>query len=66
MHRVDQMGGEEAKVVLITCLSHCHKVKIMEYDLRNETGGEDKLVVLGIEDLREDSLWKKIKEHIWG
>lgn len=72
LHRVNQMGGEEAKAVLITCLTHNHcergdQVKILEDDLRYETGSEkDKLIVLGIEDLKEERLWEKIKEHIWG
>ncbi|MEK7275669.1 MAG: hypothetical protein AAB296_05640 [Candidatus Desantisbacteria bacterium] len=71
LHRVDQIGGEEAKAVLITCLTHNHserrdQVEILEDDLKYETGGEDKLLVLGIEDLKEDNLWKKIKNHIWG
>ncbi|MBU1262498.1 MAG: hypothetical protein KKE44_26315 [Proteobacteria bacterium] len=65
LHRVNQIGGEEAKAVLITCLVQ-DKVERLEDDLRYETGGENKLIVLGIEDLKEEILWEKIRKHIWG
>lgn len=71
LHRINQIGGEEAKAVLITCLTHNHpergdQVQTLRDDLKYDTGSEeDKLLVLGIEDLQEDRLWKKIKEHIW-
>jgi len=70
-HRVNQIGGEEARAVLATCLTHNHiergdQVEILEEDLRYETGSEGKkFIVLGIEDLKEEMLWKKIKKHIW-
>lgn len=66
LHRVNQIGGEEARAVLITCLNN-DRAAIVEEDLRYETGSEEKkFIVLGIENLQEDKLWKKIKKHIWG
>ncbi len=72
LHRVNQIGGEEAKAVLITCLTYNDhdrgdQVETLKEDLKYTTGSEeDKLLVLGIEDLQEDKLWKKIRKHIWG
>jgi len=70
MHRVNQIGGEEGLAVLVTCLSHNDpqegdRVDRLEEDLHYETGGEVKLRVLGIEDLQEEILWGKIRDHIW-
>lgn len=78
VHRVNQIGGEEAKAVLVTCLTKKYKEKVrgeeitidqvkrVQDDLRYETGGGEKLIVLGIEDLKEGDLWKNIKTHLWG
>lgn len=60
-HRANQIGGEEAKAVLVTCLPR-EKTGKIDDDLKTITGSDDKkLLVLGIEDLKEDILWKKIK-----
>ncbi len=65
LHRVNQIGGEEAKAILITCLSHKeNKVESLQKDLKLETGSNEKLKVLGIEDLTENKLLQKIKEYI--
>jgi len=65
LHRVNQIGGEEAKAILITCLSHKeNKVESLQKDLKLETGSNEKLKVLGIEDLTENKLLEKIKEYI--
>lgn len=64
--RVEQIGGEEGKAVLITCLKK-DSVGTVQNDLEKIRGSWDnKLLVLGIEDLQEEILWKKIKEHIKG
>lgn len=66
LHRVQQMGGEEAKAILITCLPQ-EKVGAVAQDLITISGSSDeKLLVLGKDDLRETRLWQKIKNHIWG
>lgn len=66
LHRVKQIGGDEAKAILITCLAHNgergDQIRIMEEDLKTETGGTEKLRVLGIEDLAENELLQKIKD----
>ncbi len=68
LYRVKQIGGDEAKAILITCLTHNgergDQIRIMEEDLKTETGGTAKLLVLGIEDLTENKLLTKIKEYI--
>ncbi len=75
LHRVNQIGGEEAKAILITCLpkektgKEGEKIKTveeMDSDLKTITGSDDeKLLVLGIDDLKEDKVWKKIKGFVW-
>jgi len=67
LHRVNQIGGEEAKAILITGLPKEELVEEMGNDLKTITGSDDeKLLVLGIEDLKEeDILWKKIKGFVW-
>ncbi len=74
VHRANQIGGEEAKAVLVTCLSNKRskkqeegkslQTKELEKDLRNDTDSGDKLIVLGIEDLEENKLWEKISKHM--
>ncbi len=75
LHRVNQIGGEEAKAILITCLSHnknkepeqlilADQVESLRKDLKLETGGNEKLLVLGIEDLTENKLLSKIKDYV--
>lgn len=65
IHRVQQMGGEEAKAILITCLPQ-ERVGAFAKDLITISGSSDeKLLVLGKDDLRETRLWQKIKNHIW-
>jgi len=75
LHRVNQMGGEEAKAVLITCLPEVAKkngkdVSILENmakDLKAISGSTDeKLLVLGIEDLKAETMSKKIFRHVFG
>ncbi|MCR6546875.1 hypothetical protein [Dehalobacterium formicoaceticum] len=64
--RVEQIGGEEGKPVLVTCLEQS-KVQKVESDLEKIRGsGDRKLLVLGREDLQEDVLWSKIIEHVKG
>lgn len=66
LHRVGQIGGDEARAVLLTCMD-MEKVEKMQNDLRNlASAAEDKFLVLGINDLKENDLWKKLSNHIWG
>jgi len=65
LHRVNQIGGGEARAVLITCLSEDSAEKVAE-DLRMVTGSaEKKLLVTGMTKLKKDLLWKELSEHIW-
>ncbi|MBT9146896.1 MAG: hypothetical protein DDT32_00643 [Syntrophomonadaceae bacterium] len=66
LHRANQIGGDESKAVLLTCLPR-DKVGIVCEDLKTVSGSaDDKLLVLGIDDLKEEVLWVKIKKHVWG
>jgi len=74
LHRVNQIGGEEAKAILVTCLPTTKKnkgeetktVEEMDNDLKTITGSDDKkLLVLGIDDLRENKLWTKVRRFVW-
>lgn len=65
MHRVKQIGGEEAKSILITCMEK--DIKSFYEDLKDISGsGSHELIVLGLEDLKSSILWEKVREHIWG
>jgi len=66
LHRVNQIGGEEGKAILVTCLDKSKRDRVAE-ELRLISGSaEDKLEVLGMEDLPEEKLWKKVSQYIWG
>ena len=66
LHRTTQIGGEEAKAILVTCLSS----EILEdfyTDLMMVSGlAPGKFMVLGQDDLKPDILWRKISRYIWG
>jgi hypothetical protein len=61
MHRIMQLGGEEAKSILLTGLEK--NVKELEEELKIETGN-DNILVLGLDDWHPDNLLRKIKEFI--
>lgn len=65
LHRVQQIGGDESKAVLVTALTG-DKVKKLRNDLSSVTGTTDKnLLILGEKQLNESILWEKIKNYIW-
>lgn len=65
LHRVRQIGGEEAKTILITCLED-EKIEDFYKDIEDKTrSNSNEFLVLGIEDLKPNNLWGKIREHIW-
>lgn len=73
IHRVRQMGGDEAKSILVTCISDNKKMnrttafEDFYEDLKDITGSAShEFLVLGLNDLKPDILWKKIRRHIWG
>lgn len=61
--RVRQMGGDEARAVLITRLEGAQKDNLNE-ELKIDTGGKDNILVLGEEDLKKDILLRKILDFI--
>lgn len=64
-HRAEQIGGEEAKSILITCMDE-NMVLELDRDLRTISGfTKNKLLVLGKKDLERNELWRIIKGHIW-
>ncbi len=66
LHRVNQVGGDEGKAILVTCLEK-PKRDTLAGELRLISGSTgDKLEVLGTEELPPDKLWKKVSRHIWG
>lgn len=65
--RTRQIGGDEAKAVLITRAKNTDKEKtvdMLQEELRLETGGSDNILVLGRDDLKEEILFKKIEDFI--
>ena len=63
-HRTRQIGGDEAKAVLITRLESYDKDKLQE-ELVHDTGGDKNILVLGAEDLKKEKLVSEIKEFIF-
>ncbi len=64
LHRVTEIGGDAGKAIIITFLD-AEKAEKLQEDL-NKTANlkENKLMVLGIEDLLEDTLKEKIEDFI--
>lgn len=60
-HRTWQIGGEEARSVLITRLEKQNKNELEE-ELSINTGGEKNIFILGKDDLKEELLVGKINE----
>lgn len=67
MHRVTQLGGEEAKSILVTGLNtpkgSAGSADDLENELKIETGN-DNIKVLGLDDWQPENLLTKIKEFI--
>lgn len=63
--RSAQMGGDEARAVLVTLLD-AHNVFNLENDLKASLGANaSRFIVLGINDLLVDRMWDKLKDHIY-
>ncbi|MCG3158189.1 MAG: hypothetical protein DKINENOH_04830 [bacterium] len=68
LHRVQQMGGEEARALLVTVLAEDRLTgeelaRKIERDLEVDTGGQQPLRILGVRELRPERLWERIREH---
>lgn len=61
--RTRQIGGDEAKAVLITRLPS-KTVDIIQDSLRADTAGGDNILVLGKEDLKREGLLEKFSDFI--
>lgn len=59
--RTHQIGGEESRAVLVTRLDN---PSILQSELQIDTGGKDKIIVLGKNELPERVLLKRILEII--
>jgi len=64
IHRVKQIGGDEAKAILITRLDEDTK-KNVQKELKYDTGGRENILVLGINDLKKTKvLVNNIKDFL--
>jgi hypothetical protein len=61
--RTRQIGGEEARSVLVTRLSESQKEEVQS-ELEIDTGGRENILVLGASDLKEGILVEKIRDFI--
>lgn len=61
--RTRQIGGEEAKAILITRVPEESREKL-EAELRIDTGGSDNIIVIGEEGLKSDELINRINDFI--
>lgn len=63
--RSSQMGGDEARAVLVTLLD-AKEAMDLENNLKASLGaGGSRFVVLGIDDLGVERMWEKLKKHIY-
>ena len=63
IHRAHQLGGDEAKSVLVTCLDDTKEFSDDLGFISGSLGSE--LLVLGRRDLPADRLWSKLETHIF-
>lgn len=62
IHRTRQIGGDEAKAILITGLNEPNRI-VLEEQLIVDTGvSSNNILVLGEKQLKKDIFWEKIKE----
>lgn len=65
LHRTKQIGGDEAKAVLITFMDNKTR-DIVQKELLHDAGvAQGNICVLGINDLKKDKLIKKIKKFVF-
>jgi hypothetical protein len=63
--RSRQMGGDEARSILVTLLNK-KDIDRFERDLKRSAGsGHENFIVLGIDDLPPDRMWEKIRKHVF-
>jgi len=65
LHRARQIGGDEARSILLTP-NAAEETADIESDLLTDTGRETNVKVFGLEQLRDGALWKNIKAHMLG
>ncbi|MFN3479888.1 MAG: hypothetical protein ACK415_05835 [Thermodesulfovibrionales bacterium] len=61
--RTQQIGGEEAKAILITRLPE-DKVSILQDSLKADTAGSDKILILGKQDIKAERLLERFTNYI--
>jgi len=61
--RTRQIGGEEARSVLVTRLSESQKEEVQS-ELEIDTGGRENILILGANDLKDSILVEKIRDFI--
>lgn len=64
IHRMNQLGGEESRAVLLTPHIHYDRASEIEFDLRNETGYGTRFRIFGKEDIESGSVWDEIEDII--
>lgn len=64
--RSRQMGGDEARSILVTLLDKKIDISRFERDLKASAGsGYENFIVLGIDDLPPDRMWGRIRKHVF-
>jgi hypothetical protein len=69
IHRARQIGGEEARAILVTCLEDNNSRSVEDFyeDLKDVSGSKThEFLILGLQELKPGNLWGKIRKHIWG
>lgn len=63
--RSRQLGGDEARAVLVTLLDK-KNTNDLGNDLKASTGAsKDNFIILGMDDLPIEKMWSKLKKHIF-
>ncbi|HDH12021.1 MAG TPA: hypothetical protein ENG83_07480 [Nitrospirae bacterium] len=65
IHRTKQIGGDEARAVLVTG-SNANQKRILQQELLYDTGGERNILVLGKDDLKTGIFVSEIENFMFG
>ncbi len=62
LHRTRQIGGGEAKSILVSCLSK--GLKATQQELEQDTGGKENILLIGRNGLKKDKLIKTVNDFL--
>ncbi len=64
LQRAYQIGGDEAKAILVLCCLKNSEAAELRKDILRDCGTSIPFEVIGVNDLEPDRLWKRVKNHL--